>query len=1063
MSPYVGQCCWGPAGSEATVFVGRCRMGVSLVTLDTGDFNAFFEALNGYPPFPWQRELATRAAQGEGSNGGWPEVIAIPTGCGKTVVIDIAVFALACQAYRPAGERTAPRRIFFTVDRRVIVDEAYNRAVRLAQALQQAETGILAEIAARLRHLSGGGLPLECYELRGGIYRDDGWARTPTQLVVIATTVDQLGSRLLFRTYGRSPRMWSLQAGLAANDSLILLDEAHCSVPFRQTVSSIARYRGRQWAKRPLSTPFVFVEMTATPALERSALVLSQEDLKNPELRRRVHARKPVRLVDPVRGKSGSKEMVHTLCREAEALAKEGAKRLAIIVNRVETARDVYRELQVDEERKVLLIGRMRPLDRDGLMKRWGPYLKSDPNRKEIEKPLFIVATQCLEVGADLDFDAMVSECASFDALRQRFGRLNRLGREQNACGVIVVAEKDLDDRAKDFIYGTSLKDTWSWLEQHARKTPEGEKIIDFGIAFMDELWRRETSESASRLLAPSPNAPVMLPAHIDAWVQTSPFPTPDPDVALFLHGPDRGTPEVRVCWRADLDPQAVEQWGREAAEAAWIEVLMLCPPAASECMSVPLYAVRSYLEGSTESPPISDVEAGVPEEEDKGRKDAKLGRPVLCWRGADDSHLLVDVRELSEVRRGDVLVFPISNEERRLLEAPSGDSKGVSFSWEVLGHVPQEHGRPPVIDWGDQANALTREKAVLRVHPETVVAWPECSARERLLELARMDDLPQRIGEPELQEELHECLRELAASAQAPEYLWLKRTAEYFARSPRLQEEFHPCGWRLSSDESPTDAEVQKITGGLVLWAPGRMKMRQSLPDTWEEEDSIFSAGPVLLKDHCARVAWRVRDFAAECGLSQDLTQALELAAWFHDVGKADPRFQVLLRGGNAAAGERYILAKSSGAPRTPRAQRWIRRQSGYPQGARHELLSVRLFESISEKIAEEEKVADLELVYHLIASHHGYCRPFAPVVVDETPQEVRLEYEGYVLEAFTDTGLEHLDGGVPERFWRLVRRYGWWGLAFLESLLMLADHRVSEEEESLAYDPQKTGRVGP
>ena len=46
-------------------------------------------------------------------------------------------------------------------------------------------------------------------------------------------------------------------------------------------------------------------------------------------------------------------------------------------------------------------------------------------------------------------------------------------------------------------------------------------------------------------------DAPVMLPAHVDAWVQTSPIPAPDPDPAIFLHGPNRGAPEVQVCWRA--------------------------------------------------------------------------------------------------------------------------------------------------------------------------------------------------------------------------------------------------------------------------------------------------------------------------------------------------------------------------------------------------------------------------------------------------------------------------------------------------------------------------------
>jgi CRISPR-associated endonuclease/helicase Cas3 len=91
-----------------------------------------------------------------------------------------------------------------------------------------------------------------------------------------------------------------------------------------------------------------------------------------------------------------------------------------------------------------------------------------------------------------------------------------------------------------------------------------------------------------------------------------------------------------------------------------------------------------------------------------------------------------------------------------------------------------------------------------------------------------------------------------------------------------------------------------------------------------------------------------------------------------------------------------------------------------------------------------------DSELVLHLIASHHGYARPFAPFVDEPTPENVALQWNGAALSASSRTGLERLDSGVAERFWRLVRRYGWWGLAYLESLLRLADHRASENGKS-------------
>jgi CRISPR-associated endonuclease/helicase Cas3 len=92
-----------------------------------------------------------------------------------------------------------------------------------------------------------------------------------------------------------------------------------------------------------------------------------------------------------------------------------------------------------------------------------------------------------------------------------------------------------------------------------------------------------------------------------------------------------------------------------------------------------------------------------------------------------------------------------------------------------------------------------------------------------------------------------------------------------------------------------------------------------------------------------------------------------------------------------------------------------------------------------------EEFMDVDRELLLHLVASHHGRCRPFAPVVEDLDPVEVR--YERSVTSS--DHKLESLASGISERFWKLTRRYGWYGLAYLEMLVRLADHRRSEEEE--------------
>ena len=94
---------------------------------------------------------------------------------------------------------------------------------------------------------------------------------------------------------------------------------------------------------------------------------------------------------------------------------------------------------------------------------------------------------------------------------------------------------------------------------------------------------------------------------------------------------------------------------------------------------------------------------------------------------------------------------------------------------------------------------------------------------------------------------------------------------------------------------------------------------------------------------------------------------------------------------------------------------------------------------------------VHDADLVRHLITSHHGHGRPFAPVVEDPSAVEVFLQWQGAPLRAHSATKRHRLDSGVAERFWRLVRRYGWWGVAYLEACLRLADHRASENPSKI------------
>ena len=188
---------------------------MNLPRLTADDFSAFFRELWGADcdPFPWQREFAHRLCAGQA-----PDYVAVPTGSGKTACLDAAVFALAVQAALPKGERMQGRRIFFIVNRRVIVDEAYIRAGDLCKKLREAAPDSVAgRVSSALREISGEpkAAPLVRAQLRGGIYRDRSWAWSLLQPMIVCSTVDQAGSRLLFRGYGVSPQARPIHAALS--------------------------------------------------------------------------------------------------------------------------------------------------------------------------------------------------------------------------------------------------------------------------------------------------------------------------------------------------------------------------------------------------------------------------------------------------------------------------------------------------------------------------------------------------------------------------------------------------------------------------------------------------------------------------------------------------------------------------------------------------------------------------------------------------------------------------------------------------------------------------------
>jgi CRISPR-associated endonuclease/helicase Cas3 len=996
-------------------------------------FAAFFEAAHGHAPFPWQARLVSQVLE-----EGWPPLLDLPTGSGKTSALDIALYALA------VAPEKMPRRILLVVDRRIVVDQGAEMARQLRRTLQKSEAPACVEIARRLRALWGGGeqdAPFAVAVMRGGMPRDNDWAKRPDQPVLGVSTIDQVGSRLLFRGYGISARSASIHAGLLGNDTLILLDEVHLATAFAETLQAIdARYR------KPvdgLPRRFTVVQMSATPGAEKAAapaFVLDSADRKHEVLKQRLGASKPARLeaID-VRGdnEAGKRAVIaERAVREAVQLQAEGAKVIGLVVNRVDTARLAWSLLakHAEQTERLLVTGRMRPIDRDRLVQaRLLPGAGADRRREEPRRPLVVVATQCIEAGADLDFDGLVTECASLDALRQRFGRLDRRGEVTKARGsapAVILARADLTTgREEDPIYGEALAATWRWLQATA-----GKGTVDFGI---DALGPRlPEGKELEELLARVTHAPVLLPAHLDAWAHTSPLlrPRPEPDPALWLHGPQRASMEVQVVWRAELLNERGEP--REV-DAAMEEELTLVRPSALEAMTLPLHVVRAWLNEQEDRRGMADVLAESEDEEARERRgsEPKRGRPYLLM-GREPSRWQGFEREEkgdagnARLRPGDLLLVPASY---------GGINEDGTFD---------PTATTPVEDLGDLAQLRGRGRPTLRMTAGALACWR----------------LPDEVSSsaPKAADD------EVASDTVTRIHAWAKRWP------PEVPD---GCAatrgeWSVLREELVARALKPKIFAGksLAIAGPRRDRLLRELgadseigDAVSEDDDSSFRAVEVTLRDHSGDVQRWAEAFASRLGLSAKLAEDLALAGWLHDVGKADPRFQRWLGGGDEvrASMREEPLAKSALEPGNRAKRELALRRSGYPRGARHELLSLAMIERSEAALA---KAHDHELVMHLVASHHGWCRPFAPALDEEDEQArvVELTHGGISLAANTRHRLAQLSSGVAQRFWALNERYGTWGLAWLEAVLRLADHRASEERESAKREKDGGEEVG-
>lgn len=252
-----------------------------------------------------------------------------------------------------------------------------------------------------------------------------------------------------------------------------------------------------------------------------------------------------------------------------------------------------------------------------------------------------------------------------------------------------------------------------------------------------------------------------------------------------------------------------------------------------------------------------------------------------------------------------------------------------------------------------------------------------------------------------------------------------------------------------------------------------GRVAPVASLLNTEQEANSDDALGRVeqLLSDHLREVAAAAKQLRTAFGSSlADIPwDAIERAAWWHDVGKAHEAFQTAMRDSelvNQRDPDKQQLWAKSGSDKRPDYRVGEQRRPGI----RHELASALAW------LHQHPDAAQADLIAYLIAAHHGkvrlslrslpkearpadMTRRFARGIWDQDKLPTVELGNGDVSSAFLiDLELMELgESNEAQPSWaaRVLKlrddpQFGPFKLAFLEALLRVADWRGSSSENN-------------
>lgn len=364
------------------------------------NYDKFFVEATGIKsgPFDYQKRVAIEEDL--------PNVIDVPTGCGKTAAVILSWIWRRRYASNEIRKKT-PKRLVYCLPMRVLVEQTVENTKKWMENLGIKDVGLSV--------------------LMGGEDKDD-WGLHPDKERIIIGTQDMLLSRALNRGYGMSKYRWPLHFGLLNNDCLWIMDETQLMGVGVETTSQLDAFRKKMGCFGNCESIWMSATVnekqleTVDQDSFKDTLSLSEEDEESIILKKRKTAVKDLKSTQIELTKDNEKDYINELADKILSEHEEGTLTL-VILNTVKRAQSLFKEISKDErcpEKRALLHSRFRKADRDRNLE----ILDEGGDR-------IIVSTQVVEAGVDMDSTTLFTEISPWSSMVQRFGRCNRKGERE--------------------------------------------------------------------------------------------------------------------------------------------------------------------------------------------------------------------------------------------------------------------------------------------------------------------------------------------------------------------------------------------------------------------------------------------------------------------------------------------------------------------------------------------------------------------------------------------------------------------------------------------------------